>query len=666
MPIKHRYVNPVPDDPAEAALLKTLPSHWNQTHEGGTWLFGTGVPSSGSGEDGDYAFDDASGNVYLKTAGTWAVVGNIPIGGSGGANGANLNYFFTNSTSDISPYKYMVCPAPMNSEQTLSDLSPADAKNLMSFITEIDNPDQLIIPAGVWSVQINASRSGGTNDAQFRFDIYQRDSGGTETLLGSVITPILTGTNTTYTVSTTLAQQVFVASDRVVVKVIEVITGGGSDPTSMTIRFDGSTGSRFMMPSVCCCPEGGITELTGDVTAGPGSGSQVATLANSGVTPGTYVNATVTFDSKGRATSASNGVIGVGDLVYSDGFDGIVDLDGVNTYSTIMTFSGSTYTLLRTIYTTSFQIDNGITLNTAGYAVYCNGVMTIDGTVGSVGNTASASVAPVSSYGNSGTAATISTLSQQDSILIPNPVTGSFVVGSTNLGGGGGVGNTGAGGWGLPGQSVQIPTYFFGGMGGAGGRGTNGSGFTTGSKVTLGSSSKWLPFSHWNGGASNHIGYQSYLTLSSPGFRSIIGSPGGGGGAGTNVGSAWGGVGGAGGSSPFGVIIFAKTLTIGASGVIRSNGGNGAAGTAGVGANWTAGSGGGGAGGGIVFIRTTTLNYTPNNQIQALGGQGGASGGFGGGTASAISAEAGSNGADGYVHIQNINTGICAVYTGQY
>ncbi len=32
-------------------------------------------------------------------------------------------------------------------------------------------------------------------------------------------------------------------------------------------------------------PAGGITALTGDVTAGPGSGSQVASLASGAVTP---------------------------------------------------------------------------------------------------------------------------------------------------------------------------------------------------------------------------------------------------------------------------------------------------------------------------------------------------------------------------------------------
>jgi uncharacterized Zn-binding protein involved in type VI secretion len=65
-----------------------------------------------------------------------------------------------------------------------------------------------------------------------------------------------------------------------------------------------------------------ITQLTGDVTAGPGSGSQAATLAASGVAAATYGDAThvpqIAVDAKGRITSASNVAITGGGSVADD------------------------------------------------------------------------------------------------------------------------------------------------------------------------------------------------------------------------------------------------------------------------------------------------------------------------------------------------------------
>jgi len=68
----------------EVQTLATLAADLGITGGGSVWYDGSGVPSDGTGADGDYYLNDTNGDVYNKTGGSWGT----PIANIKGADGA--------------------------------------------------------------------------------------------------------------------------------------------------------------------------------------------------------------------------------------------------------------------------------------------------------------------------------------------------------------------------------------------------------------------------------------------------------------------------------------------------------------------------------------------------------------------------------------------------
>jgi hypothetical protein len=68
---------------------------------GAVWRSGSGAPSNGTGIDGDYYLRTSNGDVYLRSGGTYSVVGNIlgPTGATGSTGAAGSNG--TNGTNGV-------------------------------------------------------------------------------------------------------------------------------------------------------------------------------------------------------------------------------------------------------------------------------------------------------------------------------------------------------------------------------------------------------------------------------------------------------------------------------------------------------------------------------------------------------------------------------------
>lgn len=272
-------------------------------------------------------------------------------------------------------------------------------------------------------------------------------------------------------------------------------------------------------------------------------------------------------------------------IFFSDGSDGSLTFDGSTTILG-MTPSSSTYTLTRDIRATSITVNNGVTIITKGWKIFCSGTLTNNGTIKWDGNNASGTIA-----------ASALTLDAFSTIGGYMSASGWTMFAPTA-----GAGRTSAATGANAGASSTPPlTASNGGNGGSAGGNSGGTGSTFLTRSI--SSVAFTPFTFLQ---FKPITFGS----SSPLVCAVNAGGAGGGGAGGGA-SCASGAGGTGGGV---IVIYARTID-NTNGTISAKGGNGSDATTGV-----AGGGGGGGGGGLIFIVTTSFT---GNTPTVSGGNGG-------------------------------------------
>ena len=352
----------------------------------------------------------------------------------------------------------------------------------------------------------------------------------------------------------------------------------------------------------------GISQLTGDVAAGPGSGSQVATIQ-----PGVVTNAKLA----NMANNTFKGNISGGSAAPSDlTLTQMQTILGIGGSSDLIVFGGGgdgaqafgfgTMTLTRDMYWTNLTLHAGDKIITNGWRIFVSGTLDIsaadshsiqaDGAAGANGS---------GSTGGAGGAGFTSA--------------GTLGHGSAN-GGGGGNGSTGVGNGGSNATTVVSPNNGgdpgTGGNGGTGGNAGNGGGAAN-------TQVPWYCYRIDDDLIWQHI--QAGNVPVNGGF-----SGGGGGGGGGDFGTSTGGGAGGGGAGAHVLYLAARTVARGTNtnpAIISAEGGAGGNGANGGATNSNGGGGGAGGGGGfLIFLYFAKTGSAITNGISASSGLGGTGG----------------------------------------
>jgi hypothetical protein len=166
---------------------------------------------------------------------------------------SNLNLFATNASSDIATYFKLVTSISDPDYNTVAvDIPTGAITTTGQFIAALATEANVLVgnPGIINLLTIgNVRRTSGSGTAEFYYEVYHRDSGGTETLITTSDTtpPVSAGVYTEFLATALLNNGIFVETDRIVVKYYANRIGSGSNP-QYDFQFGGTSPVRTTFP----------------------------------------------------------------------------------------------------------------------------------------------------------------------------------------------------------------------------------------------------------------------------------------------------------------------------------------------------------------------------------------------------------------------------------
>ena len=227
---------------------------------------------------------------------------------------SSLIFYATSASSNVATYSTLVTsPLDADYDDPAVNITTGVITGTNQFISALaSEPGTVVGSTGRINITTlgNIRKTAGSGTAKFYFEVYKRDSVGTESLLGtSSETPgIDSATYQEFFADALINPTDFTATDRVVVKFYGDRIAGGSDPT-FDFQFGGTSPVRTLFP----------VAVSAVAITPPGTDVVLDTTNFNGILSASDTNTQLALDTIDDLTYVSNVVSGTGINIVSNG-----------------------------------------------------------------------------------------------------------------------------------------------------------------------------------------------------------------------------------------------------------------------------------------------------------------------------------------------------------